>query len=98
MNVDWEHEAACGDHDPEWWFPQVGNGATYARRVCVQDCPVRRQCAESRRDMGHGVIAGFALPKQRPALVNWLDAHGGNLTNPDKLPARPISSDGRVDL
>lgn len=42
----WRDEAACLSEDPELWFPETPQEADLARRICLLECPVRRQCLE----------------------------------------------------
>ncbi|QFU88959.1 WhiB family transcriptional regulator [Amycolatopsis sp. YIM 10] len=69
----WTELAACGDHDPELFFPlsDVGPGARQAERakaVCA-GCPVRSQCLSYALDNGldHGIFGG-ATERERRAL------------------------------
>ena len=41
----WFALAACGDHDPELWFPVKGETGAEAKRICG-GCPVRSLCLD----------------------------------------------------
>ena len=41
----WMDGALCAQADPERWFPDLGQPAGIARRVCRQ-CPVRAECLD----------------------------------------------------
>jgi WhiB family redox-sensing transcriptional regulator len=48
--MDWRHQAACLDTDPELFFPVGSTGpaveqAERAKRVCAR-CPVKAQCLD----------------------------------------------------
>jgi WhiB family transcriptional regulator, redox-sensing transcriptional regulator len=69
--MDWRHEAACREVDPELFFP-IGNSgpALYqieeARQVC-QRCTVRDQCLRWAIDSGQdaGVWGGLSEDERR---------------------------------
>lgn len=71
--VDWREQAACRDHDPELWFPSIGDrekGAEHAaydkpRRICAH-CPVWPQCRAYalESDERYGMWGGLS-PRQR---------------------------------
>jgi hypothetical protein len=50
MLKSWKLDAACatGEYDPDMWFPVQfdSGGAAEAKRVCIEECPVRAECAE----------------------------------------------------
>ena len=59
--MDWRHQAACRDEDPELFFPVGNTGPAItqieeAKKVCMR-CTVREQCLawalESGQDSGH---------------------------------------------
>ena len=75
----WTELAACGDHDPELFFPlsDVGPGARQAsgpKAVCA-GCPVRAQCLSYALDNGldHGIFGG-ATERERRALKRTAEA------------------------
>lgn len=43
--VPWQYLARCVETDPEVFFPEKGESAEPARRVCAA-CPVRVECLE----------------------------------------------------
>jgi WhiB family redox-sensing transcriptional regulator len=62
-------EASCTQVDPDLWFPEVGQTASAAKKICA-DCPVRKRCADhavrlegdiSERHR-YGVWGGLAAP------------------------------------
>jgi WhiB family transcriptional regulator, redox-sensing transcriptional regulator len=58
----WRDRAACAAAgvDPEWFFPEPGQRATRARRICAR-CPVASACladALATREE-HGIRAGL---------------------------------------
>jgi WhiB family transcriptional regulator, redox-sensing transcriptional regulator len=58
----WRDRAACAapEVDPEWFFPDPGQRATRARRICAR-CPVASACLDdalaTREE--HGIRAGL---------------------------------------
>jgi WhiB family transcriptional regulator, redox-sensing transcriptional regulator len=67
----WRDAAACGDEDPELFFP-IGQGAAYelqvaeAKAVCAR-CPVRARCLQDALDRGidDGVFGGLDADERR---------------------------------
>lgn len=57
----WVMDAICPQLDPELFFPEKGNQAHNARKVCLQ-CPVRAECLDFaiRTNQQHGVYGGFS--------------------------------------
>ena len=65
----WRDEALCRQTDPEIFFPDKGQTATAAKRVCAA-CPVRTACltdAIPQREP-HGVRGGMN-PNERKAFA-----------------------------
>lgn len=69
--TDWQNDAACRSHDPQWWFPEGWSkekSYRIARAVCVR-CPVIADCL--RQVLAHpepiGMWAGLT-PDERHAL------------------------------
>lgn len=75
---DWRKEAVCAELDPDAWFPDSGEGEE-AKRVCLEQCPVRRPCGLAAVKTGDrwGIAAGFDLcdPDQRAELRKYLGLH-----------------------
>lgn len=72
--VDWRHQAACRDHDPELFFPFPEEHRKRATAVAVcRSCPVVVECREWALDTGlsHGVAGGLAEDERR-AYRQWL--------------------------
>ncbi len=66
----WRDEATCREVDAELFFPEVGENATAARRVCAA-CPVRTACladALDRRDVAYGIRGGMTPAERRELL------------------------------
>jgi WhiB family redox-sensing transcriptional regulator len=41
--TDWTRDAACAGMPPRFWFPDKGDNASKAKRICAS-CPVRPRC------------------------------------------------------
>lgn len=76
MDAPWRLSAACLEHDPQLWFPGVGDEGAEARQIC-HTCPVKRECLEwslavegsiGRTDR-HGIYGGKS-PRARAAIAN----------------------------
>ena len=71
--LDWRAAAACGDVDPELFFPAAASGVTYAlqvaeaKRVCA-GCPVRAECLAYALDHLPDGVAGGLNAAERRAL------------------------------
>ena len=63
----WRMDAACAEVDPELWFPEQGDPAIAAKRICV-GCPVRRECLAFalRVNERSGVWGGLSTVERRP--------------------------------
>ena len=69
--IDWRHDAACRDEDPELFYP-IGNlgpallQVEQAKAVCRR-CPVTRQCLAFALDAGEdfGVWGGMSEEERR---------------------------------
>ncbi len=81
---EWVNQAACRDHDPDMWFPPVGNRSTYQAAVAIcADCPVRLAClnyAVTNR-IRFGVWGGLNEDRRRRL-------------RPPSRPARPVPLHG----
>lgn len=69
--MDWVHEAACLEHDPEIFFPSGTTGPAWqelerAKAICRQ-CPVRVHCLQWALDTGQdsGVWGGLSEHERR---------------------------------
>lgn len=69
--MDWRHEAACLDEDPELFFPIGNSGPALlqieeAKKVCAR-CTVREACLEWALGAGqdHGVWGGLSEDERR---------------------------------
>ncbi|MPM48112.1 Transcriptional regulator WhiB [bioreactor metagenome] len=69
--MDWRHEAACLDEDPELFFPIGNTGPALlqieeAKKVC-QRCTVREECLAWALEAGqdHGVWGGMSEDERR---------------------------------
>ncbi len=57
----WADQALCAEADPDAWFPDKGENAALARRICAV-CPVRLPCLEhalAGADTWHGIASGI---------------------------------------
>ena len=55
----WHRQAPCASSDPDTWFPQLGDAATAAKKICAA-CPYKAPClldAIERREQ-HGIWGG----------------------------------------
>jgi hypothetical protein len=62
----WQDDSACRRADPELFFPQLGENAAEAKRICAR-CPVRSEClsyAMGRPDL-QGVWGGLTDEERR---------------------------------
>jgi WhiB family redox-sensing transcriptional regulator len=73
-DMDWRHEAACQDEDPELFFPVGTTGPAElqteeAKAVC-SFCPVRTECLAWAFDTGQdaGVWGGMSEAERRKAV------------------------------
>ncbi len=57
---DWTADSVCREVDPDLWFPEQGQNAAWAKRICGS-CPVTDQCLEAAlaRDERFGVWGGL---------------------------------------
>jgi WhiB family redox-sensing transcriptional regulator len=68
--MNWRHQAACRDLDPELWFPVGISGPALAQAsdaiaVCL-DCPVIAECLTWALDaLPHGVAGGMTEDERR---------------------------------
>ncbi|WP_028708624.1 WhiB family transcriptional regulator [Propionicicella superfundia] len=69
--MDWRHQAACLNEDPELFFPVGNTGPALmqiaeAKKVC-RTCPVREPCLQWALDAGqdHGVWGGMSEDERR---------------------------------
>lgn len=70
----WMDSSLCAQSDPELFYPEKGQSANAAKRVCSQ-CPVRQECLDWAVDAGedHGVWGGLSR-KERHAYAKRLGA------------------------
>lgn len=62
---DWHLDALCTQTDPELWFPDTGEHAIEAKKICHQ-CPAQHPCREQAiRDYEPYGIWGGTSPKER---------------------------------
>lgn len=47
-NKTWMEDGACRkpEHDPDLWFGNDMGSVNRAKKICVRECPVRKQCFE----------------------------------------------------
>lgn len=74
--MDWRHEAACLNEDPELFFPVGNTGPALmqieeAKKVCRR-CDVRKECLEWALTKGqdHGVWGGLGEDERRAMKRN----------------------------
>lgn len=62
----WQAEALCAKSDPEEWFPDRGQFADEAKKICRR-CPVRQECLDYalRNKERFGVWGGFTELERR---------------------------------
>jgi WhiB family redox-sensing transcriptional regulator len=79
---DWRGSALCAQVDPDLFFPEKGEKATEALRVCAL-CEVRAECAAEALANGeeHGVWGGITERTRRRKLRD------GRHTVPASVPA-----------
>jgi WhiB family redox-sensing transcriptional regulator len=63
---DWRLEAVCAEVDPELFFPERGDRALAAKRICA-GCPVRVECLSFALAINEprGVWGGIAAGERR---------------------------------
>lgn len=56
----WRTDGVCAEVDPDLWFPEQGQNAVWAKRICA-GCPVTAECLEAAlaRDERFGVWGGL---------------------------------------
>ncbi len=62
--MSWTELAACIGQPTEVFFPDHGNGAAEAKRICAT-CPVTAQCREAGANESYGVWGGEDLSARR---------------------------------
>lgn len=69
--MDWRHQAACLNEDPELFFPVGNTGPALmqiaeAKKIC-RVCPVREACLQWALEAGqdHGVWGGMSEDERR---------------------------------
>lgn len=69
VRADWMAEAACRGMETSIFYPEHGQRAENARKVC-QTCPVIDQCGEYALDNGErfGVWGGGSIDRRRRAV------------------------------
>jgi len=60
----WQDHAACRGHDTDLWFPERGQVATEAKRICA-GCTVKEPCLELGRGEKYGVWGGVSVGFER---------------------------------
>jgi WhiB family redox-sensing transcriptional regulator len=65
----WMQDALCAQTDPDLFFPERGQPAEPARRICGS-CPVAAKCLEYalRNEIWYGVWGGLAERQRRRLL------------------------------
>jgi len=73
-DLSWQDAALCAETDPEAFFPEVGQPARAAKRVCAA-CPVRTECLEYAvaNGVAFGVWGGLTERERRPLGPQHLD-------------------------
>jgi len=71
----WRARAACGDADPDLFFPPDGVSAEPGRRICAR-CPVRQECLDYAISNGiaHGTWGGLSERDRRVLRARRLRA------------------------
>ena len=71
----WRDRAACRGADPDLFFPERGESAESARRVCAR-CPVREPCLDYAvtNRIVHGVWGGLTGWERRALQSRWVRA------------------------
>jgi WhiB family transcriptional regulator, redox-sensing transcriptional regulator len=71
----WRGRAACRTADPDLFFPERGESAEPARRICAS-CPVREPCLDYAIGNGvtHGIWGGLAERDRRALRARRLPA------------------------
>jgi|FLYN01.1.fsa_nt_gi WhiB family redox-sensing transcriptional regulator len=64
--TDWQERARCRDHDVGLFFPEKGETAWTAKRICM-GCGVRQECLEYalRRGEAEGIWGGLTPAERR---------------------------------
>lgn len=85
---DWTLRGECRKYPPDWWFPDHGGAraSTGAVRICVFECPVRRECGRAANESGErfAVAGGFrcSISEERADLRAWLDEEPPSTSRP----------------
>lgn len=65
---EWVNAAACADHPPEWWAPDLDARARHmtpdglaGARICATACPVAAECQQRATDLHNEDRAGVIL-------------------------------------
>jgi WhiB family redox-sensing transcriptional regulator len=69
-DLGWQHKALCAQVDPDLHFPDKGESAAPAKRVC-RSCEVRAECLEyalSHEDMARRGVWGGMSERERRRL------------------------------
>ncbi|WP_280186234.1 MULTISPECIES: WhiB family transcriptional regulator [Nocardia] len=79
--VKWQDRGACAKHPWQMWFPEYSNQTAEAIDICVNECPVRKECARYAVACGesNAIAAGFRCNsvREREAMKRWV---GGDCT------------------
>jgi WhiB family redox-sensing transcriptional regulator len=77
---DWTEQAACSEVGGDAWFPEVGDSALDAKKICITRCSVRFECLDfaMRREQGlsrftrHGLYGGLSPRARAEHEPQWL--------------------------
>lgn len=69
MTTTWMADALCREIDPDLWFPEKGDPARVAKKMC-RSCPVFFACTSHSlvADERHGIWGGLAESDRRAIL------------------------------
>jgi WhiB family redox-sensing transcriptional regulator len=75
VNEQWTKAAACAQIGGDFWFPEKGDFALDAKRIC-HDCPVQDECLEYALDnkIQEGVWGGVNARARRVLARNRREA------------------------
>jgi WhiB family transcriptional regulator, redox-sensing transcriptional regulator len=66
----WQDQALCAETDPEAFYPELGESAEPAKRIC-RSCEVRAECLEYALENGEafGIWAGTTERQRRKMIA-----------------------------
>ena len=66
----WHKDAICAQTDPEAFFPSKGGSTREAKKICMNECPVREQCLEVAllSEERHGIWGGLSERERRKVV------------------------------